>query len=82
MYPLVSFRKSCSVDLESCSPSPLLTKSDILRFGPYVIDKIFGDTVHIRLSLSHYVDVFQWDQECFIICIVETSNELLHEVDE
>ena len=33
-YPLVSFRESCTRDLESCTPSPLLRKIDLLRFGP------------------------------------------------
>ena len=33
-YPLLSFKKSCTRDLESCTPSPLLRKIDTLRFGP------------------------------------------------
>ena len=33
-YPLKPFTKSCSSDLESCSPNPLVRKSDTLRFGP------------------------------------------------
>ena len=36
----VSVRKPCTWNLESCSPSQLLSKIDTLRFGPYMIDKM------------------------------------------
>ena len=53
IYPLVSFRMSCTKDLESCA----------VRSDPFVIDKVFRDIVFSRLSLSYHVDVFRWDQQ-------------------
>ena len=35
---------------------------------------MFRDIVCTRLSLSHYVDVFQWDRECFIIWAVKLQT--------
>ena len=52
IYPLVSFKKSCSRDLESCNPSPLLKKSHTLRFGPEINDNVLRDIVYTRLGLS------------------------------
>ena len=74
LKPLVSCRMLCTQDLESCSSSPLLRKIDILRFGPYIIDNMFRDIVETRLSLSHYVDVSQWDLECFIISVIKLQT--------
>ena len=62
-------------NLDSYSPSPLLRKIDTLRLGPHFIDNMLRDIVETRLSLSHHVDVFHWDRECFI------TNEVLHDVD-
>ena len=75
-YPLVSFKKPCTKDC------PLLRQIDTLRSGPHVIDNIFRKNVYTRLSLSHYVDVFQWDRECFMIPIVKASIEIPHDVDK
>ena len=32
------------------------------------------DMVDTRLSLSHHVDVFQWDRECFIVWAVKLQT--------
>ena len=72
--PFVPFRKSCTLEMVSCGPSPLLRKIDTPRFVPHVIDTFFTDNLCCRLSLSHHVDVFQWDRKCFIICFVKLSS--------
>ena len=35
----------------------------------------------LLVQVSHHVDVFQWERECFIIWIVKASNEVLRGVD-
>ena len=59
--------------------SALLRKIDTLRFSPYIIVFIYTymlrDIVYTRVSLSHQVDVFQWDRECVIIWVVKASIE-------
>ena len=35
---------------------------------------MFRDIVYTRLSLSHCVDVFQWDRQCSIIWIVKLQS--------
>ena len=57
IYSLVSIKKPCTRDLESCDPSQLLSKIDILRFGPHVVDNV-SETLLIfgcvRLITSTY----------------------------
>ena len=56
-YPLVSFKKSCTKDLESCTLN-FLSKT------------MCSETLYLLASvLSQYVDVFQWDHERFILWV-------------
>ena len=68
IHPFTFFRNPfLSKDLESCRLRSDLTEIDILRFCPYVLGRILRDIVHIHTCLSHHVDVFEWDRECFSI---------------
>ena len=64
IYPLVSFRKSCTSDQEPFSPSPVLRKSDTLRMSPCIIDNMFRNIGDTRVSQCYPVNAFQWDLEC------------------
>ena len=52
VYPLESFKKSCTWDLISCRPSPFLKKIDTLPFGPFVIDVSETLLILVWVSLS------------------------------
>ena len=77
LNPPVTFRKSCTQDLESYHPGPFLREIYILRLGPEIIDGIFRGTVIIIFCLSHNVSVLQWYWKCLFLWFVQSNSRFI-----
>ena len=59
---------------------PIHSSEKLTPFVSVIIDEMFTDILYIRLRLFHHVDVFQWNRQCSIVCVVNL-HDVLHYVD-